>query len=293
MFRAGSYLAVLAPDDDVADFWICYIKSDVLLENENISVAWLEQEATQANVFHKLKSYDRIPLESVICKVVVLRQKNEKTYKLPDTERIKVETVLEKIRTGFKINLYKNEKPKIEKESDDDDDDDEDKPLVSRKRKLQPKKKITKKEMKKKKQQKGGPKKKIKLEKKKIDKSNPNWRMKPNHDIEVWDQDPLFETRENVPFISSLAHSRLVHRAVILKDDKMLREVINNTKQVHSLNMVRCLGNRMSPLDYALKTGNMSAINILQDTKNHPKSKRVEQPICSISCHGTGSYNYR
>ena len=48
LFRAGCYLAVLANSDDQGDnandkFWICCTKTDVYLENDFISVVWLEK----------------------------------------------------------------------------------------------------------------------------------------------------------------------------------------------------------------------------------------------------------
>ena len=46
LFRAGCYLAVLASDEDDAGgdkFWICYNKTDVYLDNDNMTVSWLEK----------------------------------------------------------------------------------------------------------------------------------------------------------------------------------------------------------------------------------------------------------
>jgi len=38
--------------------------------------------------------------------------------------------------------------------------------------------------------------------------------------------------RETVPFISTTAHSKLLFRAVHLDDNKMLKQLIDNTQQV-------------------------------------------------------------
>ena len=99
------------------------------MENDKISIAWLERLETlkEPGVFCKLQTFDRIPLESIISRVVILRQKDQNnglvTFKLPEKERIKVENVLAKIKNGYKINLYENEeKPSLEMEVDDDYD---------------------------------------------------------------------------------------------------------------------------------------------------------------------------
>lgn len=40
----------------------------------------------------------------------------------------------------------------------------------------------------------------------------PNWKLKPNPDVPEWIVDPLFETNEEVPFVSSVVHSKLLIR---------------------------------------------------------------------------------
>ena len=49
-----------------------------------------------------------------------------------------------------------------------------------------------------------------KAKKTKIDKSNPNWKLKKRLDIEVLEKDPLFETKDAVPEISTAANSHLI-----------------------------------------------------------------------------------
>ena len=44
----------------------------------------------------------------------------------------------------------------------------------------------------------------------KVDKSNPNWNLKKRIDIVVLEKDLLFETRNEVPMISSAADSHLI-----------------------------------------------------------------------------------
>ena len=66
----------------------------------------------------------------------------------------------------------------------------------------------------------------------KVDRSDPNRKLIPNPAAPVWDKDPLFETREAVPFVSTKAHSQLVMRAVILGDSKLLQQAIDDSKQI-------------------------------------------------------------
>ena len=65
--------------------------------------------------------------------------------------------------------------------------------------------------------------------------------LKPNHDIKVWTKDLLFEMNEDVPFVSSLSHSKLAMaiRAVLTNNMKLLEECSKNTKQVHSMSVMR------------------------------------------------------
>ena len=63
--------------------------------------------------------------------------------------------------------------------------------------------------------------------------------LKANHDIKVWSKDPLFEVNEDIPFVSSLGHSKLAIRAVLTNDMKLLEECRKNTRQVHSIHVER------------------------------------------------------
>ena len=59
-----------------------------------------------------------------------------------------------------------------------------------------------------------------------VDKSDPNWRLKPRNDVTVWEKDPFFETKSDdasLPFVSSTAHSRLAIAAVLTKGDIIIQ----------------------------------------------------------------------
>ena len=288
LFRAGCFLSVLADEADC--FWLCCTKTDVYLENDKFSVVWLEKIGGEnENLYEKMVYKDRINLESVVSKVTVLREKGDDgkfLFRLPERESIRIRKILEKVKNGCKINAFYDTSA-IQM-------DNEDEPLIGRKRKIEEKenKKCVKnksmKETKKVKDQK----KSSKAKKPKIDKTDPNWRLKPNLKITVWEKDPLFESDDEVPFVSSIAHSKLAIRAVLLKDMKMLKTVVNDVKQVHNPNVVRSLGNSMTATDYAFKMKNVTAVKILNEMKSKDK-KRVGVPVCSLRTSDTGTYNYR
>ena len=63
-------------------------------------------------------------------------------------------------------------------------------------------------------------KKETRVKKAPIDKSDPNWCLKPNPNVAVWDKDPMFESRDvesTLPFVSSTSHSRIVIAAALTK----------------------------------------------------------------------------
>ena len=97
----------------------------------------------------------------------------------------------------------------------------------------------------------------------KVDKSNPNWRLKANPRAPNWEVDPLFESDQPLPFVSSLSHSRLVIRAVLTGDQKLLQKCIDNKAEVFSRHAKRSLSNNMTALRYAIKSGNMATVKQL------------------------------
>ena len=290
LFRAGCFLAVLADETDY--FWLCCTKTDVYLENDRFSVVWLEKIGGEdRNLYKKMVVKDRVNIESVVSRVTVLREKKNEdgkiVFKLPEKELKRIQKIVEKVKNGSKINAYYDTSA-IEM-------DDEDEPLIGRKRKIdqeESKRCFKNKALTKSKEMKKPKKKKEKVKKPKIDKSDPNWRLKPNINVCVLEKDPLFESDDEVPFVSSIAHSKLAIRAVLLNDMKMLKTVVNDVKQVHNPNVVRSLGNSMTATDYALKMENLTALKSLTEIKSKEK-KRVGVPVCSLHTSNTGTYNYR
>ncbi|CAB4067234.1 unnamed protein product [Lepeophtheirus salmonis] len=109
---------------------------------------------------------------------------------------------------------------------------------------------------------------KVKRVKVKIDKTNPNWRLKPLDHVTVYDSDPFFEsTSMDFPFISTTHH-------------------------ISSLTIRRSLANDMVPMMYAIMAEDRDAIKILVSEEASNKS-RAPSPIQMIETTSTGIYNYR
>lgn len=235
-------------------------------------------------MFEGSEHRDKISLGSVISRVFLKRVKEDdetrerkKTFRLPEKERKRIEYLLSRIKEGSELSLVGDSVELIERPENS---------KGNRKRKLEPNKKETNTVSSKVKRRK-----RVVDVKKFVDKKNPNWRLKDNPDIQVWEKDPLFETKEKVPFVSSLAHSKLAIRAVLVNDMKLLEQVVNDNTKVYSPLIKRSLGNNMSALGYALKTENLEAVRIL--LKSRTKNVRVDLPTCSLATTNTGTYNYR
>ena len=168
---------------------------------------------------------NRISQSSVLKKVKVLR--NATGHSLPEKEELQLQKLL-------------NDKDRKNVRSDDDEETGEMEPKEKKKKrkKVKPDEDDTTSPAEKKKKtnagkavavaKKGkktkGAEEKAKKEKKPkkppVDKSDPNWRLKPNVGITVWEKDPLFESKftdASLPYVSSTAHSRLAIAAVLTK----------------------------------------------------------------------------
>ena len=130
LFRKGTYLAVLAEGEG---FWICWTKSDVYLEKDTVSMVWMEKvskhliiyisihyllyqfgENTPSTVtYERMSQKDKMDLASVITKVTMIREVAPKTgkvlYRLPEKEKLKVESRLSKLKEGYTLNAYEKE----------------------------------------------------------------------------------------------------------------------------------------------------------------------------------------
>ena len=61
LFRAGTYLAVLAnndyknEDNDHDKYWVCCTKTDVYVENDKFSIVWLEKVSMK--IYYSLTTF--------------------------------------------------------------------------------------------------------------------------------------------------------------------------------------------------------------------------------------------
>ena len=245
-------------------------------------------------MFEKTGHRDKISFGSVVARVTLLRVQGSEhgrgrktTLRLPEKEKKKIDSLLAGIKNGLQLTL---EGAKIVEEKNENIGETS---KAGRKRKHEPNKKGKNAAKKEKKVVSKAKKSKIVKTSKAavVDKTNPNWRLKPNPAITVWEKDPLFETKEKVPFVSSLAQSKLAIRAVLVSDMRLLEQVVKDHSKVHDPNIKRSLGNNMSALSYALKSENLEAVRILLKTK--VSKPRVGLPSCSLTTSDTGTYNYR
>lgn len=89
----------------------------------------------------------------------------------------------------------------------------------------------------------------------------------PRDFIIEYENEPTFETREAIPHVSTVAHSRLLIRAINLNDTKLLKSLINDKKSICSFTVPRSLNINRDALSYAIEKQNIEAIKILLDSK--------------------------
>ncbi|KAJ6648044.1 Poly [ADP-ribose] polymerase tankyrase [Pseudolycoriella hygida] len=89
----------------------------------------------------------------------------------------------------------------------------------------------------------------------------------PKEFVTEYALDPTFSTRESIPYVSTVAHSRLLIRAVNLNDIKMLKSLIDDKKSICSFTVPRSLNINRDALSYAVEKQNMEAIKVLSNSE--------------------------
>ena len=287
-------------------FWLCRAAADVWLDQDTLQVNWMEQEEG-GGVFRRQEWLDRIQLGSVLSRVALLREVGG-ALRLPEKEKARLEGLLARLKEGYTLQCYDKEHEQVrtvdvmvmEMEGVEEEEE-----RAGEKRKASrgksskstvPKKKAKLSKGNVKSKTKNHAKEKVPKAKKpvkpKVDKTNPNWRLKPNTTAPDWSEDPLFEGRQKLPFVSSLSHSKLAIRAVLTGDMKLLQQCVKNTEQIFSLHADRSLASSMTALRYAVKQQNLAMVKVLVKPQGKTAS-RVEAPRCLLATQGTGTYNYR
>ncbi|KAF8788729.1 Poly [ADP-ribose] polymerase tankyrase like protein [Argiope bruennichi] len=113
-------------------------------------------------------------------------------------------------------------------------------------------------------------------------------RLHPNPKVTVFEKDPTFETNIQIPYVSSSAHSKLLIRAILLKDINMLQSLIKDTTQICSLNTYRSVDVQLTPLMYAVLKENHRAIKALLTVN---KKKYCNPPETLLEYQRSGRYN--
>uniref|UniRef100_K1QFP1 Uncharacterized protein n=1 Tax=Magallana gigas TaxID=29159 RepID=K1QFP1_MAGGI len=189
--------------------------------------------------------------ECVLTNVRMERVARE-TYELPEAEKARIELILSKALKKEKGEPYEDlvidTEEEIRNEEDEEDEDEDDEPVP---KKGKAKKSITvafKEGKNGKKQQppRGRSRKKefkeveVKKEKKTASpgkKRGPDKNLLPNPKIKILEKDPLFETKDHVPFISKRAHQRLVFRAVFQNDIDLLKQLLEDDQHIHDVSV--------------------------------------------------------
>ncbi|GFW28573.1 poly polymerase tankyrase [Trichonephila clavipes] len=113
-------------------------------------------------------------------------------------------------------------------------------------------------------------------------------RLHPNPKVTVFEKDPTFETNIQIPYVSSSAHSKLLIRAILLKDIAMLQSLMKDTQKICSLNTYRSVDVQLTPLMYAVLNEDHKAIRALLTVN---KSKYANPPETLLEYQRTGRYN--
>ena len=240
-FKRNDILAVHGTNNQ---FWLCKSLQNInrSLKNPHFKALWLEKGG---NSLYSLQSSPHyVPRNSILRRVYLKKTPDQDFYQLPP----KV-----KLRLQRELGVCDDE------ESDDDNNEDAmdtDEPKSKSKKSSSRKRKAPKAA----KKEKNAKQKKKKIETKvkpKVDKTNPNWRLKPRPSVVVMDKDPLFEDYEEMPFISTSVQSQLITRAIHLNDLKLLEKSLNDRKTICEVNPRRSLALSETPLDVAFAKGNV------------------------------------
>lgn len=132
---------------------------------------------------------------------------------------------------------------------------------------------------------------------KRTKKETPKMRMgklNPRPELTNYEKDPTFESRLDVPFISTLAHSRLLIRAVILNDMKLFKKlVLQEPEKIYTVSMKRSAQHEEDVMSYILKHENKEAFKILHKIPDKVLKKFGECPQLMITDEQTGRGNHR
>jgi len=113
--------------------------------------------------------------------------------------------------------------------------------------------------------------------------------LQSNPSVTLYEKEPLFESKESVPSVSTLADSKLLIRAVLLKDYNLLEKLMNDKKNICSFCVPRCLAINRDALSYAIESEDIRAIKLLTDEEMAKKFAPFPDLMISGESTGYGS----
>ncbi|GIY18397.1 poly polymerase tankyrase [Caerostris darwini] len=113
-------------------------------------------------------------------------------------------------------------------------------------------------------------------------------RLHPNPKVTLFEKDPTFETNIQIPYVSSSAHSKLLIRAVLLKDINMLQSLMKDTQKICSLSTYRSVDVQLTPLMYAVLKEDHRSIKALLNVE---RRKYANPPQTLLEHQRSGRYN--
>jgi len=233
-------------DDDEGDFWLCETAQAVNSDMQMFNVHWLEvtddETGEKRLTYEKSKEKNSLEMDYVLMQVELRENKANGVYTLSQTSKKAILKTMKEVKAGKDPDFKKKALDDLvngDNEEEEEEQEEERPPkkkakVISTPKKTTLVKRKTKEESKhrkrarstsdvevqparKKTKAKAPAKKASKKAKEPPPKRHPNWRLKPNETIKVLDKDPLFETNEKVPFVSSVAQSKLAIRAILTK----------------------------------------------------------------------------
>ncbi|KAH9500289.1 hypothetical protein Btru_073633 [Bulinus truncatus] len=239
-FPKDAVLAVRTVKKD--EFYLCRTRMNVYNYTSEVKINWFVNKAKNFKIpnSYKMGYRDVIDTASILMQVNINRL-SRVTYQLPSdqvNEIMKLLSIAQDVERGEKtvdqlgddvervvlVDKPAPKKPRLQKTASQK--------LIVKERKAGRKKepKVDKKTGQKKKKDGNSEPKRKKPSKKVTIKE-----LHPRPDIKVLDLDPLFETREPVPYVSKVANSRLIYRAIYLKDNKLLTKLLKDGSTIYKL----------------------------------------------------------
>ncbi|XP_071119721.1 poly [ADP-ribose] polymerase tankyrase-like isoform X1 [Haliotis cracherodii] len=299
----GTYVTVR---NEEGGWFLCRLRNNVYNTTKTVKIRWLSPKYAFIDNDFLLDYADEIDPGCILFNVRVT--KIGKVYLLCHEDRLEADKLLKVVEDVTKGNMA----------ADDVDSDIEEVVQIEppeKKRKIEKKiKEVSKgkKEKTKGKKEKSTKSKKTPGEKKKrepkekkerkrkVPKKPDELTLHPNPAVHVYRKDPFFETNQSVSFVSKYAHSKLVFRAVQMKDYKLLKKLIKDTEKIRYLSHYRSTADETTALHHAVTLKDKEAMSILYKdyfgNENSTLAKRKKHTMpekVNVAKLETGSYNFR